>query len=54
MSQCCFCTASTKVPSVLVTIFGEHRGKTSAHAQALEVAENLNPTFVNKTWLLKN
>ena len=32
----------------------QHRGKTSAHARTLKMAENLNPTFVNKNMAFKN
>ena len=32
----------------------QHRGKTSAHAEALKMVENLNPTFVNKNMAFQN
>ena len=47
----------------LIYVYGEnlsqttvyrHRGKTSAHARALKMAENLKPTFVNKNMAIKN
>ena len=37
----------------MARLLNQHRGKTSAHTLAVKMAENLNPTFVNKTWLLK-
>ena len=46
------CTqAGAKLPSFC---WGEHRGKTSAHAREQKMAKNLNSTFVNKNMTLKN
>ena len=40
--------------AILRNILNQHRGKTSAHARALKMAENLKPTFVNKNMAFKN